>query len=166
MKALLISLVLMASLLVSPVVANEAGVFYNPTRNGEGATIFVRGKEFIGFIYTYQDGWDELRPVVSPSPGFRVENKCLNCTTWYIAQSVNYDGNIASGELFGSEGIDYPLAYSDVVGATEQVGTFVAIRAGNGWNISVTYTVNPLVDVGASLYSVDFLFRVPLLIHE
>lgn len=165
MKAFLIGLILLTSTLISTAAADSAGVFFEPTRNGEGAAVFTEGESFTAFIYTYRDGNNTLPPVVGPAPP-RVENRATNSTTWYVAQSVNFDGSTATGEIYSAEAIDYPFSFDDTVGAIEQVGEFTASKTGQGWDISVTYTVNALVDVSDSLYIADFQFRVPLIIHE
>lgn len=165
MKVFITSLILITSLLISTAVADEAGVFYDGDANGEGAAVFTQGTSFTAFIYTYSDGSTELPPVVSPAPP-RIPNDCPNCTTWYVAQSTDFDGSTATGEIYSAEAIYYPESFNGEVGAVEQVGDFTATRSGSGWSFSVEYVVNPLVDLTASLYSEDLDFPDPLIIQD
>jgi hypothetical protein len=161
MKKFLLCILLYAGL-INAATADSAGVYFEPARNGEGAAIFTQDDTFAAFIYTYRDNDDSLPPVVGPSPP-RVGNRCTNATTWYVAQATNFDGSTASGVIYSGEAIEFPFAFDDSVAAVESVGTFTAAKVGKGWDISITYSENPLVDQTDSLYSLDFQFRVPLI---
>jgi len=153
-----------AFLLISaPLMAAESGIFFDPDRNGEGATIFVDDNQAVLFFYTYCDESYDIPPAVSPLPPL-VELDCANEPLWFLAQSSNFDGETGDGSIFMGEAINYPNASSEsTVAAIDTVGTFTLIRSGDGFEMTVDWVQNPFLPQGVNLYNSTFFFTSPLL---
>jgi hypothetical protein len=145
---------LLASLLfVGTAQAADTGLWHNPARNGEGINLITRDSTLVLFFYTYRDNVTSIPPSVSPAPPF-VEPVGQNSTVWYIGQADNFNGESASGVLYGAEAEDYPNASQNEVGEVEEVGTFYLLRDGDGWILEIDYSWNYLVPWFVSLYDV------------
>lgn len=141
--------------------AADTGLWYDPERSGEGINIITRDKTLVIFFYTYRDTEHPIPPTVSPAPPV-VPFVAPNSSVWYYGQAENFDGELATGFLYGAEAFDYPFSVEFDVGAVEKVGIFELVRDGEGWLLEVTYQYNHIVPWHVSLYDVHS-FPVPLI---
>ena len=152
---------LFATLFLTGAAQADTGLWYNPERTGEGINLISQDKTLVVFFYTYRDLVTVIPPVVSPALPVQ-PSVCPNTTAWYIGQADNFDGETASGVLYGAEGIDYPRTVESYAGLIEEVGTFTLLRDGDGWILEIEESANSLVPWHASLYD-SHDFPVPLL---
>lgn len=162
MKYLYSILLILSTFLCSTAFGNSAGVYYNPDRSGEGISVTTSGDTLVLFFYTYRDEVTSIPPSISPAPP-DVAPQFDNSSTWYIAQSTNYDGNVATGPIYLSEAASYPDVVSGGLNALEQVGTFTANYDGSGWTLTVDYEVNLVLPWFSSLYYTEYDFSVGLI---
>jgi hypothetical protein len=112
MKAFIISIIIsITALFASTAQAAESGIFYDPTRDGEGVTVFIDESQFVGFFYTYRDEDHGTPPSVSPAPPF-VPTCCFNEPNWFVLQADNFDGEVGSGVVYMGEAIEYPGSFN------------------------------------------------------
>lgn len=159
MRNLLLAVLLILS---APLYAAEAGIYYNPEREGEGATVFVDGDQFVMFFYTYTDDISTRPPTVSPYyPPPYVSNQCINNPIWFLAQGeIASDG--AYGDFYVGVPDSYPLVTDRSLGAIEKVGTFHAVRDGEGFDLTIFHTDNSQMPDYLSMYSTTYQLWSPL----
>jgi hypothetical protein len=146
----------------TPVMSAESGIFFDPTRDGEGATIFVDDSQFVLFFYTYRDSVYDIPPTVGP-PMPPVEVCCENQPTWFIAQGNDFDGDSGTGVVYMGQGVDYPVGAGSLVGETSPIGTFEVVRNGDGFDFVVTWELNELLPQYATVYRTAYSFTDTLL---
>lgn len=161
MKHLVLTIIL--ALFSSTLFAAEAGVFYNPDRDGEGATVFTDGSSLALFFYTYRDEVVIRPPEVSPSyplPG--PELVCVNEPIWYLLQADDYDGQSASGNAYTGIAFSYPYPVGKNLSDVQQIGTFFLNRDQDGFDLMIDWVENDVVSPYVSLYDSVYQLWTPL----
>ena len=156
--ALLISLIPLAlaaqtSPLVSVPDANVSGIFYDPTRSGEGLFI-THNRQFgaVGFgLFTFDP--DETIEVENCEtvPAVFLDDilvqgsyeVCVNASVnvgnqpvWYIGADP-WDGS-SFGILYRSQAYEYPVSYFDSIAEETAVGFYILDAVGEGMRLIVT----------------------------
>jgi len=134
MKRLL--LILSALCLYFPVFAEEdSGAYFDMARNGDGAAFLVNGDTFLFFLFTYGGEVCSGEPVVSPA----LPNCTLNGQRWFFGVSdFSEVTQSLTGNIFVTEGIDYPFGFEGDVGMAEVVGRYTIVKEGTGFLMFVT----------------------------
>jgi len=140
MKILLILLILISSTAFA-----TGGTYFNPDRDGEGVSVFIRGDTLAFQFYTYYDRSLTVEPVPSPAPPPSSEIVCANEAVWYIGISSNWNEEGATGDLYLSHAIDYPHVTqrrdgTDGLNESVKVGTFSMIPDDEGFDLLVEPT--------------------------
>lgn len=163
MRHVLIGLLALLFSLTASAQTYLAGVYYNPARDGEGATVFVRDGEFAMFFYSYLDNMSVIPPTVSPYiPPAYVAVECVNTPIWYLLQGSDWDGEAGTGEIYVGVPGNYPASVDGQVATSAKIGTFFVLKDREGFDLTVLYENNGFIPAYMSIYSTTYQLWEPL----
>jgi len=159
MKTLLITLLTFLLAFSVPIMAGDSGAYFDPEKSGEGLFVLVNeDKTFYITYFTYGAPSNCGEPEVSPS----IFGCDLNGQRWFFGvNNFNEISQTVSGNLFITEGLNYPFGDGDDVGEAVIVGLYTLVRDGKGWAMFVT-RFGTTLDSDDPLFADVIRFYIPV----
>ena len=161
MKYFLIGLLLLASgLAYARDTSSDSGLYFNPDRDGEGLALHRSGKTVAAFVFTYGGAEAEVPQPIGPffSPQIPLDEP-LNGQRWFMISGDPLIGDVATGILYITGGVNYPDVLQPLsIGTAEAVGNYELSRNGDGWDLIVVRSSGSRLAADDPLYTVDFSF--------
>ena len=142
----------------------QAGIFYDKSRNGEGALVFQNVFATATYIFTYGGHRCDYKD------GKVIENECdFGAQRWFFGSDKSIDDTVR-GVLYQAEGILYPHGIQDPVdpfvqnvGQPVAVGEYRMFPALDGWVIEVVHVKGSPLDIEDPIFTtfefVDVVFE-------
>lgn len=140
---LLSTLLLFSTTLFAQGNAPDSGVYFDPERSGEGISLHRSEDTVLFYFFTYgEEVCGPIEPVPSPVRG--VNDGCdLNGQRWFFGFGDASD-NVVSGDLFLTDGIEYPFDDRGFIGEESVIGEFLLVKDGHGWVLVVSHVPGDL----------------------
>ena len=137
-------LMLLTTTLYAQAGSPDSGVYFDPARSGEGISLSRDGDTILFFMFTYgEEICGPIEPEPSP-PSKEPDDGCnINGQRWLFGFG-DISSNVVSGELFLTDGVDYPFADRGFVGDESPVGDFLLVKDEVGWVLVVSHVPGDL----------------------
>ena len=131
--------------------AGDSGLWFDPTRDGEGLNLNIHDGRVVAFLYTYGEYdcnpvLDNGSPSVGPVAPVVKGNDCdIFGQRWFFISGDKLTDDEASGFLYLTEGVNFPAGIQDpenpfnqIVGEAFPVGIYILRKSAfGGWDLLV-----------------------------
>lgn len=165
--------ILLITLLLSfNLTAQDSGLFYDTSRDGEGIVLTRDGQWVNFFLFTYGAYGCDGKQLPSVSPVISLDEQMCeyNGQRWFFAtDKYDKDSEEVEGFLYITQGVNYPAGVPDgadpfvnIVGDPIAIGIYILKRHDKGWRLLVV-PFGQFLEPDDELFAPIFNFTTPLM---